>query len=119
MRRILVDHARAHKAEKRGGHEPKVSLDEALAFTENNSERVLAMDEALTRLAERDPRLGRIVELRFVAGLTEDEAAEVLGVSTRTVKRDWRVAKAWLRGELSFIQSDDSGPVGTSERRNS
>jgi RNA polymerase sigma factor (TIGR02999 family) len=105
MRRILVDHARAHKAEKRGGHEPKVSLDEALAFTENNSERVLAMDEALTRLAERDPRLGRIVELRFFAGLT--------------VKRDWRVAKAWLRGELSFIQSDDSGPVGTSERRNS
>jgi RNA polymerase sigma-70 factor (ECF subfamily) len=68
MRRILVDHARAHKAEKRGGHEPKVSLDEALAFTEDHSERVLAMDEALARLAKRDPRLGRIVELRFFAG---------------------------------------------------
>jgi len=101
MRRILVDHARAHRAQKRGGREPKVSLDEALAFTEDDSERVMAIDEALTRLAERDPRLGRNVELRFFAGLTDEEVAEALGVSIRTVKRDWRVAKAWLRGELS------------------
>jgi len=119
MRHILVDHARAHRAGKRGGHEQKVSLDEALAFTEDNSERVLAIDEALARLAERDPRLGRIVELRFFAGLTEEEVAEVLGVSPRTVKRDWQVAKAWLRGALSSSKSDDRGPVGTSETSNS
>jgi RNA polymerase sigma factor (TIGR02999 family) len=101
MRRILVDHARARKAEKRGGSAPKVSLDETLVFTEAKGADLLALDEALTRLTERDPRQGRIVELRFFGGLTEDEAAEVLGVSTRTVKRDWNVARAWLYKELS------------------
>jgi RNA polymerase sigma-70 factor (ECF subfamily) len=101
MRRILVDHARAHQAVKRGGSEAKLSLDETLAFTEAKGADLLAVDEALTRLTERDPRQSRIVELRFFGGLTEDEAAEVLGVSTRTVKRDWNVARAWLYKEFS------------------
>lgn len=113
MRRILVDHARAHRAEKRGGREPKGPLNEALAFTTDNRERVLAIDEALSHLTERDPRLARIVELRFFAGLKGDEIAEVLGISPRTVKREWMVAKAWLRGELSSIKLDDNGTVGT------
>jgi RNA polymerase sigma-70 factor, ECF subfamily len=100
MRRILVDHARARKAEKRGGHESKLALDEGLAFTEEKSAELLALDEALTRLSQRDPRLGRAVELRFFAGLSEEEAAEVLGISTRTVKRDWQTARAWLYKEI-------------------
>jgi RNA polymerase sigma-70 factor, ECF subfamily len=100
MRRILVDHARARKAEKRGGHEPRLALDEGLAFTEEKSAELLALDEALTRLSQRDPRLGRAVELRFFAGLSEEEAAEVLGISTRTVKRDWQTARAWLYKEI-------------------
>jgi len=101
MRHILVDHARAHKAEKRGGHEPKLSLDEALACSEEKGAGLLALDEALTRLNERDQRQGRIVELRFFGGLTEEEVAEVLGLSARTVKREWSVARAWLYKELS------------------
>ena len=113
MRRILVDHARAHRSEKRGGREPKGPVDEALALTADNREGVLAIDEALGHLSERDPRLARIVELRFFAGLTGDEIAEVLGISPRTVKREWMVAKAWLRGELSSIKLDDNGTVGT------
>lgn len=100
MRRILVDHARAHKAEKRGGHEPRIALEEGLAFTEEKSAELLALDEALARLAERDPRQARVVELRFFGGLSEDEAAEVLGISTRTLKRDWSVARAWLYKEV-------------------
>jgi RNA polymerase sigma factor (TIGR02999 family) len=101
MRRILVDHARAHKAEKRGGTEPKIELGEGLALTEEKATELLAVDEALTRLAECDPRQARIVELRFFGGLSEEEAAEVLGVSARTVKRDWSVARAWLFKEIN------------------
>lgn len=99
--RILVDHARAHKAAKRGGSKPKVCLDEASVFTEAKGADLLAVDEALTRLMQRDPRQSRIVELRFFGGLSEEEAAEVLGISTRTVKRDWTVARAWLYKEFS------------------
>jgi RNA polymerase sigma factor (TIGR02999 family) len=101
MRRILVDHARAHKAEKRGGQEQRLPLDGALAFTEEKGADLLAMDEALTRLNLRDPRLGRVVELRFFGGLSEEEVAEILNVSTRTVKRDWNVARAWLFKEIN------------------
>lgn len=101
MRRILVDHARAHKAEKRGGNESKIELGEGLALTEAKAAELLAVDEALTRLAECDPRQARVVELRFFGGLSEEEAAEVLGVSTRTVKRDWSVARAWLFKEIN------------------
>ena len=101
MRRILVDHARARKAEKRGGGEPRVALNESLAMTEEKSAELMALDEALTRLAERDPRQARAVELRFFGGLSEEEAAEVMGISLRTLKRDWSVARAWLFKEIN------------------
>ena len=101
MRRILIDHARERLAKKRGGSSEKVSLDEALVVSPYPSAQLLAVEEALQRLCLRDPRQGRIVELRFYGGLTEEEAAEVLAVSVRTVKRDWKVAKAWLYQEIS------------------
>lgn len=100
MRNILVDHARARQAHKRGGQEQKVTFDEALEFAGGERTDVLALDEALSRLAQRDPRQARIVELRFFGGLSENEAAEVLGISVRTVKRDWAVARAWLYREI-------------------
>jgi RNA polymerase sigma-70 factor, ECF subfamily len=99
MRRILVDYARAHRAGKRGGGRD-LPLDEALVFAEERSSELIALDDALLQLAEWDPRQSRIVELRFFAGLTEEEVAEVLGISVRTVKRDWAAARAWLHGEL-------------------
>ena len=101
MRRILVDHARARRAAKRDGGRHKVELSEMMAISEDRLEEALAVDEALTRLAEWDPRQCRVVELRFFGGLTEDETAKVLGIAPRTVKRDWKVARAWLHGELS------------------
>ena len=97
MRRILVDHARhAHRA-KRGGAAPKLSLDDAMAVAEPEAELdLLALDDALTALAAIDPRGARIVELRFFSGLTIDETAEVMAVSSGTVKREWSTARAWL-----------------------
>jgi RNA polymerase sigma factor (TIGR02999 family) len=100
MRRILVDHARARCAERRGGPQEKVSLDEALVVSFERPEQFIALDEALNRLAEFDARQARIVELRFFGGLSEEETAAVLGISARTVKRDWQMAKAWLLKEL-------------------
>jgi RNA polymerase sigma factor (TIGR02999 family) len=101
MRRILVDYARARHAEKRGGSATLVSLA-AAAETPDDSRivDVLAIDDALERLAAVDPEQVRIIELRFFAGLTVEEAARVLGRSPRTVKREWRLAKAWLYREL-------------------
>jgi len=101
MRRILVDHARAKRAEKRGGSREKISLDGAVAFSPERPDEFLALNQALDRLSQLDPRQVRIVELKYVVGLTDEEAAEVLAVSPRTVKRDWAVAKAWLYRELS------------------
>ncbi len=101
MRRILVDHARAHRADKREGFREAVSLEEALVVSPARSAQLIALDEALDRLAKLDARRSKIVELRFFGGLGEEETAQVLGVSARTVKRDWRVAKAWLYNELS------------------
>jgi|ERR1035438_2792828 RNA polymerase sigma factor (TIGR02999 family) len=118
MRRLLIDHARSRRAEKRGGMRVKVEWDETVVVSEQHCEEWIAVDEALNRLSERDPRLSRIVELRFFAGLTEEEIGEVLGISARTVKREWRVAKAWLRAEFSSVKSDDNGPVGKSQRSN-
>jgi len=106
MRRILVDHARAHLAEKRGGADKAMSLDEASAIGNAGRGDLVVLDEALARLAARDPRQSRIVELRFFGGLKEEEVAEVLGVSSRTVKREWRMARAWLYKE---IQRDTPG----------
>lgn len=112
MRRILVDHARSHHAEKRGGAMRKVTLDEALVYSEEKSGELLVVDAALTRLEQWDPRQGRIVELRFFGGLTVEETAEVLGISPKTVKRDWSMARAWLRGEISKGRRLDAGTLG-------
>jgi RNA polymerase sigma factor (TIGR02999 family) len=101
MRRILVDHARAHSAEKRGSGERAVSLDEAVALVGAPSVDLLALDEALTRLATIDPQQSRVVELRFFGGLTIEETAEVMDVSPATVGREWTLAKAWLYAELT------------------
>jgi RNA polymerase sigma factor (TIGR02999 family) len=102
MRRILVDHARRHNAGKRGGGAARLTIQDSwLAATGPADVDLLALEEALERLEAIDPRQSRIVELRFFAGLTVEEAADVLDVSPATVKNDWRVARAWLFAELS------------------
>jgi RNA polymerase sigma factor (TIGR02999 family) len=100
MRQILVDHARRKQAAKRGGGVRPEVLDEARVGTDVRREEILAVDAALARLEELDARLARLVEMRFYAGLSVEEAAEALGVSDRTVKRDWRKARAFLYREL-------------------
>ncbi len=100
MRRILVDYARSHRAAKRGGDYLKVSLDEAIALAEEKSADLLALDEALVRLADLDPQQSRVVELRVFGGLSVEETAAALGISPRTVKREWSMAKAWLHQQL-------------------
>jgi RNA polymerase sigma factor (TIGR02999 family) len=97
MRQILVQRARARKAAKRGGAPDRVTLDESLLSTEPPGVDVLALDEALTRLATLDPEQAHIVELRYFGGLTVEETAEVIGVSPATVKRQWAMARAWLK----------------------
>jgi RNA polymerase sigma factor (TIGR02999 family) len=101
MRQILVDHARRRKADKRGGTQQQVTLEEPLIAAANNSVDVLALHELLERLNDFDPRASRVVEMHFFGGLSFEEMAEVLQVAVRTVKRDWRMARAWLRDELS------------------
>jgi RNA polymerase sigma-70 factor (ECF subfamily) len=101
MRQILIDHARGHLREKRGGAQKAVPLDEACAFFPGQSAELLRVDEALERLEKLDPRQSKIVELRFFGGLSVEEAAEFLKISPKTVKRDWSMARAWLRAELS------------------
>ena len=101
MRRILVDHAKIRRAAKRGGNASPVSLDEALVISNERSAQVVAIDEALTALAAVDERKSQIVELRFFGGLSIEETAEVLAVSPGTVMRDWTLAKAWLRREMT------------------
>ena len=100
MRRILVDRARGSRAAKRGGSAAHVPLDEAVAAPLEQTAELLALDAALSRLAAFDPRKARIVELKYFGGLTIDETAEVVGVSTPTVEREWRTAKLWLYREI-------------------
>jgi RNA polymerase sigma factor (TIGR02999 family) len=100
MRRILVDYARGHKAEKRGGAVEKIPLEEAFVFAREKPAQMIALDDALKKLAEKDPRRSQIVELKFFGGLTNDEIAEVLGVHSNTVLRDWNLARAWLKTQL-------------------
>jgi RNA polymerase sigma factor (TIGR02999 family) len=101
MRRILVDHARTRVRVKRGGSQPKASLDEAVVLSDAPTVDLLAIDEALERLAALDERKSRIVELRFFGGLSIEETAEVLKISPGTVMHDWTLAKAWLYRALS------------------
>jgi RNA polymerase sigma factor (TIGR02999 family) len=101
MRQILVDHARRQRADKRGGSVTVLSLDEALPAAWTSSVDVLALDQALDALSVIDSRQCRVVELRFFAGLTIDEAATALGISSATVEREWALAKAWLFRRLS------------------
>ena len=100
MRRVLVDHARERRYQKRGGDAQRVSLDEGLAIGPGQDEDLVALDEALSALGEVDPRKSRVVELRFFGGLSVEETAEALEVSPETVRRDWRLAKAWLLREM-------------------
>ncbi len=100
MRQVLVDHFRRGQAQKRGGEHRPVSLQDGQIPGENRGEVLLALDEALTRLAGLNERLSQVVECRFFGGMTQEEIAEVLGVTDRTVRNDWRKAKAWLAREL-------------------
>src|SRR5271156_1177587 len=108
MRRILVDYSRGHGAQKRGKGFERVFLEEAEGVSKGKAADVVALDEALTRLAEFDPQQAQLVEVRFFGGLSIDEAAAVLGVSRTTVKRNWNLAKAWLARELRKDEQQDA-----------
>jgi RNA polymerase sigma factor (TIGR02999 family) len=101
MRQVLVDYARAHQAAKRGSGQTRVTLSEGVRVVEEETIDLLALEVALTRLAQLDAEQARLVELRFFAGLTVEETAEVVGRSPTTVKREWRAARAWLHRELA------------------
>jgi RNA polymerase sigma factor (TIGR02999 family) len=102
MRRYLVDHARTKKTEKRGRHPQMVSLDRALIYDERRSDEFLAVHDALERLRGWSPRQSQIVEMRYFGGMSEEEIGDYLKISSRTVKRDWAMARAWLHAELSL-----------------
>jgi RNA polymerase sigma factor (TIGR02999 family) len=108
MRRIMVDRARERRSLKRGGDAMKVSLDEAELVSEQRAEELLALDEALEKLAMQDPRKGQIVELRYFGGLTTEEIAAFLKISNRTVRREWRMARAWLYCALTGEELDET-----------
>ncbi len=108
MRRILVDFARARRNLKRGGGARRVSLDEGLVVSPQRGADLLALDEALERLSALNARQSQVVELRYFGGLNEEEVAEVLKVSPRTVRHDWSLARAWLYRELSLGGGDDA-----------
>jgi len=112
MRRILVDYARRRLRSKRGGKHTRLPIDNVFVISRDRCDELLALDESLEKLAKLDPRQSRVVELRFFGGLSVEEAAKVLGVSSKTVKREWSTAKAWLYGELKERHGSDSGPVG-------
>lgn len=100
MRRILINHAVKRNADKRFGNQTRLALDEMIDFTQGHDVNLIRLDESLTTLAEFDPKQAKIVELKFFGGLTNEEIAEVLNISDSTVKREWRVAKAWLHEQL-------------------
>jgi len=101
MRQILIDHARSRNMAKRGAGAIKLSLDEAVIVSDERAAELVALDDALSELARIDPRQSQIVEMRFFGGLTVDEVAQVLNISSDTVNRDWKVAKAWLYRRIS------------------
>ena len=103
MRRVLVDAARRRNSQKRGGDRMRITLDDRAQISDDDDTDLVALDEALTRLAQLNPRHSRIVELRYFGGLTEEQVAEALKISARTVRRDWSVARAWLYRELRSL----------------
>ena len=114
MRHILIDHARAHARDKRGGGAVKVSLNDALVVADDQASHFIALDEALRRLESLDPQKGKIVELRYFGGLSIEEAAEVLNISPRTVRREWQRAKAWLYRMMTEGIEDETRPLAKS-----
>ncbi|MGD0457535.1 MAG: sigma-70 family RNA polymerase sigma factor [Terriglobia bacterium] len=108
LRRLLIDHARARVAEKRGAGDVRLSLDEASGWAPPRQEDLIELDQALRRLEELDPRCAHVVELRFFGGLTEREATEVPGISVATLKRDWDFARAWLITQARSRQTGQS-----------
>lgn len=114
MRQILVEHARARQAGKRGRAVEKLPLDQAMDLSPERSRELIELDNALESLGRLDPRQARVVELRFFGGLTVEETAEVLGIAPRTVKRDWSVARAWLHGEIFAKGRANSGSMQAS-----
>jgi RNA polymerase sigma-70 factor, ECF subfamily len=112
MRRILIDHARGHLRDKRGAGQKALPIDEALVFAPEQSAELVRLDQSLENLAKMDPRQARIVELRFFAGLTVEQTAEILGVSAKTVKRDWSMAKAWLHGDMKTSDGHNARQLG-------
>ena len=109
MRRILVDHARRRSAAKRGGHEMRVTLDEEIAAGSGRDLDLLALDHALEELAAVDPRVARIVELRFFGGLSLEDTAAAMDLSRRTVVREWALARGWLHQRLEALRGNASG----------
>jgi RNA polymerase sigma factor (TIGR02999 family) len=107
MRGVLVDHARANLARKRGGRQVHVELDHSLNLAAPKPQAILVLDETLKRLEQIDPRASRVVELRWFVGLSVEEAAHVMGISEKTVRRDWNFAKAWLQTELDGLSLPD------------
>lgn len=114
MRRVLVDHARGHCREKRGAGQNPTSLEDVVVFSPERSSELLSLDESLRRLTKLDPRQGRIVELRFFGGLTVEETAHVMGLSPKTIKREWSMAKAWLHGDLRQSHGNPTRELGES-----
>jgi RNA polymerase sigma-70 factor (ECF subfamily) len=110
MREILIDHARKHRAAKRGGGHPEVPLEDAIVFAPERSATILALDEALRELANNDARKAQIIELKYFGGLSGEEIAEVLNVSLSTVTRDSRMAEAWLQRYLAGAAAPDEKP---------
>jgi len=108
MRQILVARARERGCQKRGGGAERVSLDEAMVIDERLDEDLVALDEALGELSQFDARMAQVVEMRFFGGLTEEEIAAALDVSTKTVRRDWRLARSWLRRKLNLERTDEA-----------
>ncbi len=107
MRRILVDHARSHRASKRGGSYRRISLSEGAILSNDRDTDLTELDEVLKRLATIDPQQSRVVELRIFGGLTVEETAEVMGISSRTVKREWSMARAWLHQQIKKTGKKD------------
>lgn len=119
MRRILLGYARTRHAQKRGGGNARLSLDEAVKITEDHTDDLIALDEALHRLEALDPQQARTVELRFYVGLSVEDTAEVLNLGTATVKREWAMARLWLMRELASKRSNSVGPHSVIQTRNS